>query len=142
MICSSFLLLSMYILFPCHRRLNMYFSTIVYTGSITRNLSSSSISLTPTPLCRGTIRQYVEQVLRLWTVLVFPPPLEFSCAHIYSEILPTHNSYKILLYTVKNLQLFKLRIKVIPWLRLVFNLNVNNILVHYHSKVRGHVFVC
>ena len=22
------------------------------------------------PLCRGTIRQYVEQVLRLWTVLV------------------------------------------------------------------------
>jgi hypothetical protein len=47
----------------------------------------------------GTIRQYVEQVLRLWTVLVFPPPLEFSCAHIYSEVLPTHNSHKIILTT-------------------------------------------
>ena len=58
-------------------------------------------------LCRGTIRQYVEQVLRLWTVLVFPPPLEFSCAHIYSEVLPTHNSHKIFIYTVKNLRLLK-----------------------------------
>ena len=25
------------------------------------------------------VRQYGEQVLHLWTVLVFPPPLEFSC---------------------------------------------------------------
>ena len=56
------------------------------------------------PLCRGTIRQYVGHVLRLWTVLVFPPPLEFS-AHIYSEVIPTHNSHRILIYTVKNLQL-------------------------------------
>jgi hypothetical protein len=43
--------------------------------------------------CEISVRQYVEQVLRLWTVLVFPPPLEFSCAHIYSsEVLPTHTS--------------------------------------------------
>ena len=48
MICSSFVSLSMYILFLCHRRLNMYFSTIVYIESMTRNRSSSSsISLTP-----------------------------------------------------------------------------------------------
>ena len=33
-------------------------------------------------LCRRTIRQYVEQVLRLCTVLVFPPPLDF--VHIYT----------------------------------------------------------
>jgi len=71
------------------------------------------------PLCRGTIRQYVEQVLRLWTVLVFPPPLEFSCAHIYSEVLPTHNSHKILLYTVKNLRLLKLRLKVIYMIKIL-----------------------
>ena len=54
------------------------------------------------PLCRGTIRQYVEQVLRLWTVLVFPPPLEFSCAHIYSEVLLTHNSHKIIYIQLRN----------------------------------------
>ena len=71
------------------------------------------------PLCRGTIRQYVEQVLRLWTVLVFPPPLEFSCAHIYSEVLPTHNSHKILIYTVKNLRFLKLRLKVIYMIKIV-----------------------
>jgi hypothetical protein len=35
-----------------------------------------------TPLCRRTIRQYVEQVLRLCTVLVFHPPFDF--VHIYT----------------------------------------------------------
>jgi hypothetical protein len=44
------------------------------------------------PLCKGTIRQYVEQVLRLWTVLAFPSPLEFSYAHIYSVVL-THTQF-------------------------------------------------
>ena len=34
------------------------------------------------PLCRRTIRQYVEQVLRLCTVLVFSPPFDF--VHIYT----------------------------------------------------------
>ena len=37
-------------------------------------------------LCRRTIRQYVEQVLRLCTVLVFPP-FEFSFVHIYTQAL-------------------------------------------------------
>ena len=74
------------------------------------------------PVCRGTMRHYVEQaqqVLRLCTVLVFPPPLEFSCAHIYSEVLPTHISYTILLYTVKNLRLLKLWLKVIYMIKIV-----------------------
>jgi hypothetical protein len=64
-------------------------------------------------LCRRTIRQYVEQVLRLCTVLVFPPPFEFSFVHIYTvKSYPHTLSIKILLYTVKILQLVRLLLKV------------------------------
>ena len=63
------------------------------------------------PLCRGTRRQYVEQVLCLWTVLVFPPPLYF--VHIYTvKFYPHTLSIKILLYTVKILQFVRLLLKV------------------------------
>ena len=62
-------------------------------------------------LCRRTIRQYVEQVLRLCTVLVFPPPLDF--VHIYTvKSYPHTLSIKILLYTVKILQFVRLLLKV------------------------------
>ena len=44
------------------------------------------------PLCRRTIRQYVEQVLRLWSVLVFPPPFDF--VHIYTVKSYPHTAYK------------------------------------------------
>ena len=55
-------------------------------------------------LCRRTIRQYVEQVLRLCTVLVFPPPFDF--VHIYTvKSYPHTLGIKILLYTVKILHL-------------------------------------
>ena len=63
------------------------------------------------PLCRRTIRQYVEQVLRLCTVLVFPPPFDF--VHIYTvKSYPHTLSIKILLYTVKILQFVRLLLKV------------------------------
>ena len=63
------------------------------------------------PLCRRTIRQYVEQVLRLCTVLVFPPPFDF--VHIYRvKSYPHTLSIKILLYTVKILQFVRLLLKV------------------------------
>ena len=63
------------------------------------------------PLCRRTIRQYVEQVLRLCTVLVFPPPFYF--VHIYRvKSYPHTLSIKILLYTVKILQFVRLLLKV------------------------------
>jgi len=63
------------------------------------------------PLCRRTIRQYVEQVLCLCTVLVFPPPLYF--VHIYTvKSYPHTLSIKILLYTVKILQFVRLLLKV------------------------------
>ena len=63
------------------------------------------------PLCRRTIRQYVEQVLRLCTVLVFPPPLDF--VHIYTvKSYPHTLSIQILLYTVKILQFVRLLLKV------------------------------
>jgi hypothetical protein len=63
------------------------------------------------PLCRRTIRQYVEQVLRLCTVLVFPPPFDF--VHIYIvKSYPHTLSIKILLYTVKILQFVRLLLKV------------------------------
>jgi hypothetical protein len=63
------------------------------------------------PLCRRTICQYVEQVLRLCTVLVFPPPFDF--VHIYRvESYPHTLSIKILLYTVKILQFVRLLLKV------------------------------
>ena len=62
-------------------------------------------------LCRRTIRQYVEQVLRLCTVLVFPPPFDF--VHIYRvKSYPHTLSIKILLYTVKILQFVRLLLKV------------------------------
>ena len=65
------------------------------------------------PLCRRTIRQYVEQVLRLCTVLVFPPPFEFSFVHIYTvKSYPHTLSIKILLYTDKILQFVRLLLKV------------------------------
>ena len=65
------------------------------------------------PLCRRTIRQYVEQVLRLCTVLVFPPPFEFSFVHIYTMNSYPHTlSMQILLYTVKILQFVRLLLKV------------------------------
>ena len=63
------------------------------------------------PLCRRTIRQYVEQVLRLCTVLVFPPSLDF--VHIYTvKSYPHTLSIKILLYTVKIIQFVRLLLKV------------------------------
>jgi hypothetical protein len=63
------------------------------------------------PFCRRTIRQYVEQVLRLCTVLVFPPPFDF--VHIYTvKSYPHTLSIKILLYTVKILQFVRLLLKV------------------------------
>ena len=63
------------------------------------------------PLCRRTIRQYVEQVLRLCTVLVFPPPFDF--VHIYTvKSYPHTLSITILLYTVKILQFVRLLLKV------------------------------
>ena len=63
------------------------------------------------PLCRRTIRQYVEQVLRLCTVLVFPPPFDF--VHIYRvKSYPHTLSIQILLYTVKILQFVRLLLKV------------------------------
>ena len=63
------------------------------------------------PLCRRTIRQYVEQVLRLCTVLVFPPPFDF--VHIYRvKSYPHTLSIEILLYTVKILQFVRLLLKV------------------------------
>ena len=62
------------------------------------------------PLCRRTIRQYVEQVLRL-SVLVFPPPFDF--VHIYRvKSYPHTLSIQILLYTVKILQFVRLLLKV------------------------------
>jgi hypothetical protein len=62
-------------------------------------------------LCRRTIRQYVEQVLRLCTVLVFPPPFDF--VHIYTvKSYPHTLSIKILLYTVKILRFVRLLLKV------------------------------
>ena len=62
------------------------------------------------PLCRRTIRQYVEQVLRL-SVLVFPPPFDF--VHIYTvKSYPHTLSIKILLYTDKILQFGRLLLKV------------------------------
>ena len=64
-------------------------------------------------LCRRTIRQYVEQVFRLCTVLVFPPPFEFSFVHIYTvKSYPHTLSIKILLYTGKILQFVRLLLKV------------------------------
>jgi hypothetical protein len=63
------------------------------------------------PLCRRTIHQYVEQVLRLCTVLVFPPPFDF--VHIYTmKSYPHTLSIQILLYTVKILQFVRLLLKV------------------------------
>ena len=63
------------------------------------------------PLCRRTIRQYVEQVFCLCTVLVFPPPFEF--VHIYTAKSYPHTlSIAILLYTVKILQFVRLLLKV------------------------------
>ena len=63
------------------------------------------------PLCRRTTRQYVEQVLRLCTVLVFPPPFDF--VHIYTvKFYPHTLSIQILLYTVKILQFVRLLLKV------------------------------
>ena len=63
------------------------------------------------PFCRRTIRQYVEQVLRLRTVLVFPPPFDF--VHIYTvKSYPHTLSIKILLYTAKILQFVRLLLKV------------------------------
>jgi hypothetical protein len=62
-------------------------------------------------LCRRTIRQYVEQVLRLCTVLVFPPPFDF--VHIYTvKSYPHTLSIQILLYTVKILRFVRLLLKV------------------------------
>ena len=56
--------------------------------------------------------QYVEQVLRLCTVLVFPPPLD--CVHIYTvKSYPHTLSIKILLYTVKILQFVRLLLKFV-----------------------------
>ena len=64
------------------------------------------------PLCRRTRLQYVEQVLCLCTVLVFPPPLDF--VHIYTvKSYPHTLSIKILLYTVKILQFVRLLLKLI-----------------------------
>ena len=63
------------------------------------------------PLCRRTIHQYVEQVLRLCTVLVFPPPFDF--VHIYTvKSYPHTLSIQILLYTVKILRFVRLLLKV------------------------------
>ena len=63
------------------------------------------------PICRRTRRQYVEQVLCLCTVLVFPPPLDF--VHIYTvKSYPHTLSIKILLYTVKILRFVRLLLKV------------------------------
>ena len=63
------------------------------------------------PFCRRTIRQYVEQVLRLCTVLVFPPPFDF--VHIYIvKSYPHTLSIKILLYTIKILRFVRLLLKV------------------------------
>ena len=63
------------------------------------------------PLCRRTIRQYVEEVFRLCTVLVFPPP--FDSVDIYTvKSYPHTLSIKILLYTVKILQFVRLLLKV------------------------------
>jgi hypothetical protein len=63
------------------------------------------------PLCRRTICQYVEHVLRLCTVLVFLPPFDF--VHIYTvKSYPHTLSIKILLYTVKILQFVRLMLKV------------------------------
>ena len=62
-------------------------------------------------LCRKTIRQYVEQMFRLCTVLVFPPPFDF--VHIYTvKYYPHTLSIQILLYTVKILQFVRLLLKV------------------------------
>ena len=62
-------------------------------------------------LCRRTIRQYVEQVLRLCTVLVFPPPFDF--VHIFTvKSYPHTLSIKILLYTIKILRFVRLLLKV------------------------------
>ena len=61
--------------------------------------------------CRRTIRQYVEQVLCLCTMLVFPPPFDF--VHIYTvKSYPHTLSIKILLYTVKILRFVRLLLKV------------------------------
>ena len=63
------------------------------------------------PLYRRTIRQYVEQVLRLWSVLVFPSPFDF--VHIYTvKSYPRTLSITILLYTAKILQFVRLLLKV------------------------------
>ena len=63
------------------------------------------------PLCRRTIRQYVEQVLRLCTVPVFLPPFDF--VHIYTvKSYPHTLSIKFLLYTVKILQFVRLMLNV------------------------------
>jgi hypothetical protein len=60
----------------------------------------------------GTIRQYVEQVLRLCTVLVFPPPFDF--VHIYRvKSYPHTLSIQILLYTFE----------ILPW--------IGNIMHHF-----------
>jgi hypothetical protein len=62
------------------------------------------------PLCRRTIRQYVEQVLPLCTVLVFPPPIDF--VNIYTVKSYPQTLSIILLYTVKILQFVRLLLKV------------------------------
>jgi hypothetical protein len=63
------------------------------------------------PLCRRTIRQYVEQVLRLCTVLVFLSPFDFVHIHTVKSY-PHTLSIQILLYTAKILQFVRLLLKV------------------------------
>jgi hypothetical protein len=87
------------------------FSYFIYIVLKLKNKYSFFFFFIFNPLCRRTIRQYVEQVLRLCTVLVFPPPLDF--VHIYTvKSYPHTLSIKILLYTVKILQFVRLLLKV------------------------------
>ena len=87
------------------------FSYFIYIVLKLKNKYSFFFFFIFNPLCRRTIRQYVEQLLRLCTVLVFPPPLDF--VHIYTvKSYPHTLSIKILLYTVKILQFVRLLLKV------------------------------
>ena len=89
------------------------FSYFIYIVLKLKNKYSFFFFFIFNPLCRRTIRRYVEQVLRLCTVLVFPPPFEFSFVHIYTvKSYPHTLSIKILLQTVKILQFVRLLLKV------------------------------
>ena len=92
-------------------KFTIMFSYFIYIVLKFKNKYSFFFFFIFNPLCRRTIHQYVEQVLRLCTVLVFPPL--FDVVHIYTvKSYPHTLSIQILLYTVKILQFVRLLLKV------------------------------